>query len=116
MLDELAQALTEQKMHKAEKDVVEVLARALRLDPLVVARLLFADEKMTHSPDTRRVDWDAYIPGDVQEALTLAVANGSRRLMVRRIIESCSTFSIPANCLLPPGEPRRVCVGCPASL
>ncbi len=117
MLEDLDRALDEQKMKRAEKDPIEVIARALDLSPAAVSRVVCAYQACTgHTPRFDVTALDTYVPNEVQQAITHAIEMGLRRLAVRSAIEGSKTISIMMLHLIPDDNPGKVCEGCPRSL
>ena len=120
MLDELSQALNEQKMCGAERNVIEVLARVLNVSFAIAARMAFAIQCLPHDVGPLGIyiqSWDDYLDAELQDAILLAINNGLRRLLVRDAITRSGTITIAAKCLFPSEEdPRCICNGCSHSL
>jgi len=116
MLEDLEEALEEQKMKGAEKDTVEVIARALQLDPATVTRVILAYQTTKKDKNLYGSLLHTYIPEEVQDAIVHAIENGLRRLAIRGAIKWSKTLSIERHHLIPDNDPQKVCDGCPESL
>jgi len=115
-LDQLKQALEEQKMCGAEKDTIELLSRALKLETIVVSRVIYGYLATLNNEVNGNIPWNDYIPEHVQRALRVTAHMGVRRIRLRNAIEQSKTVTLYAKHLLPTGEPRKICNGCPRSL
>lgn len=119
---ELKQALLHQKTGDAEKDVIEVISRALGLEYDMVARVIYA----ARLPITAGIQPDddedlfpvaASIPNpEVKEALTKAIHDGIQRAVIARAILHGRSVTVSPQALLPVERAGELCRGCPTSL
>jgi len=115
MLKDLEEALLEQKMQGVEKDTLEVISRALQVDPAIVTRVIYAYQMSRASShySSRLLD---YLPEKIPEAISRAVSNGLRRVGIRDAIAGSKTISLVLRDLIPEDTPQKVCEGCHESL
>jgi hypothetical protein len=118
--DALNQALSEQRMDGAEKNALEVIARAFELSPEIVYRVIFAFEHLRQTAWVSGSDidgWEGLIEDDeVCVAIREHMTAGARRVMLREAIERGMGLFVSTDELIGPADSLKICNGCPTRL
>lgn len=114
--DDLDQALFVSKWGDAEEDGIEVIARALDTDPVLIERVLYAAavirKKKTHTQLLSHIDDGENISVELGKAIQFAIDRGWRRSVVRYALQNDSKIAVKVG-RLTGNTPVRICAGCP---
>lgn len=120
---ELEQALLRQKTGDVEKDVIDVIAKALGLEYGMAARVAWALRYATYTLRVLFDDEDGILPveasiedDDVKEAIAHAIHCGVQRITMARAITNSRSVSVSPQALVTRERAHELCRGCPESL
>lgn len=115
-LEDLQQALEQQKLNGAEKDFIEVLSRAFEIPYAVVARLIYGYHELQNATAHLAIshNWDDRVPNEeLRQAITKAMHDGVRRMIARFALENSKTITVNVKYLVPEKDKGQICKGCP---
>jgi hypothetical protein len=119
-MDELKQALEQQKLNGLEEDFIEVLSRALEIPREVVIRFAWAYQRLnddavsSFSLSFPVESWESVIPEELRTAISKAMSDGALNVAITRAIKTGGALTLPVELLIK--DEKLICHGCPESL
>jgi hypothetical protein len=112
-LDELNQALVEQRTGGAPKDWLEIISKALDVPLPLLHRVFYAREVLHKNNNRQQPNWRELLPEMVIDAIRVTMEAGSLRLDIANSIRHGWPMTLPVGVLVPENDKLRLCRGCP---
>lgn len=112
-MDELTQALVEQRTGGAPKDWLEIISKALDVPLPLLHRVFYAREILHRDTPRPGPLWRELLPEKVAAAIRAAMEEGSFRLHIADHIRNGTAMTLPVGVLVPENDKLRLCRGCP---